>query len=93
MKFNSLIYEEMGVNLDISVLFDDPTIRKLSSQIKESDDESDLEEFIKLADELDYFPLTDNQLGVYYECIQNPDEIKYTMPTVLRLDSTVVTVH
>ena len=89
MKFNSLIFAETGVNLDISTLFNDPTIRKLASQIRKSDDKSDLEEFIKLADELDYFPLTDNQLGVYYECMQNPDEIKYTMPTVLRLDSTV----
>ena len=33
--------------------------------------------------------MTDNQLGVYYECMQNPDEIKYTMPTVLRLDDKV----
>ncbi len=89
MKFNSLIYAEMGVNLDISVLFNDPTIRKLASEIQGSDDKSDLEEFIKLADELEYFPLTENQLGVYYECMQSPDEIKYTMPTVIRFGSDV----
>ena len=89
MKFNSLIYTETGVNIDISQLFDDPTIRKLALQIKEGYDRLDLEEFTKLADKLEYFPLTDNQLGVYYECMQSPDEIKYTMPTVLRLDSTV----
>ena len=89
MKFNSLLYAEMGLNLDISVLFNDPTIRKLASQIKDSDEKSDLEEFIELADKLDYFPLTENQLGVYYECMQNPDEIKYTMPTVIRFESDV----
>ncbi|MBO5152365.1 MAG: amino acid adenylation domain-containing protein, partial [Methanobrevibacter sp.] len=89
MKFNSQIYAEFGVNLDISVLFNDPTIRKLASQIKENDEESDLKEFIKLAYSLDYFPLTENQLGVYYECMQNPDEVKYTMPTVIRFDSEI----
>ncbi|WP_458406165.1 amino acid adenylation domain-containing protein [Methanobrevibacter sp.] len=89
MKFNSLIYAEMGINLDISILFNDPTIRKLANEIKNSDDESELEEFIKLADTLDYFPLTENQLGIYYECMQNPDEIRYTMPTAIRFDRDV----
>ncbi|MEE1128942.1 MAG: condensation domain-containing protein, partial [Methanobrevibacter sp.] len=90
MKFNSLIYAEMGVNLDVSVLFNDPTIRNLAEEIEvNSDQETNLNEFVELADKLDYFPLTENQLGVYYECIQNPDEIKYTMPTLLRFDSDV----
>ena len=90
MKFNSLIYAEMGINLDISVLFNDPTIRKLASEIEaNSGQETGLEEFVKLAARLDYFPLTENQLGVYYECMQNPDVIKYTMPTLLRFGSDV----
>ena len=89
MKFNSLIYAQMGVNLDIAILFNDPTIRKLAAEIDGSDKESDLEEFIKLAAQLDYFPLTENQIGVYYECMQNPDVIKYTMPTLLRFESDV----
>ena len=36
MKFNSLIYAETGTNLDISILFNDPTIRKLASQIEDN---------------------------------------------------------
>jgi len=89
IKFNSMIYSEMGVNLDISVLFNNPTIRKLASEITGSDKESDLQKFIELADKLEYFPLTENQMGVYYECMQSPGEIKYTMPTVIRFDSDV----
>ena len=89
MKFNSIIYSEMGVNLDISVLFNDPTIRKLASEITGSDKESDLHKFVELAGKLDYFPLTENQMGIYYECMQSPDEVKYTMPTVIRFDSDV----
>ncbi|WP_296787079.1 hypothetical protein [uncultured Methanobrevibacter sp.] len=90
MKFNSQIYAAMGVNLDISLLFNEPTIRKLAIEIENSlDDASDLDEYIELANSLDYFPLTENQLGVYYECMQNPDEIKYTMPTLLRFDKDI----
>ena len=48
-----------------------------------------IEEFVELASKLDYFPLTENQLGVYYECMQNPDEIRYTMPTVIRFGNDV----
>ena len=89
MKFNSLIYAEMGVNLDISVLFNDPTIRKLASQIKNSNEDTDLSEIIELANSMDYLPLTDNQIGIYYECIQSAGEIKYTIPTTVRLSSDI----
>ncbi|MBE6488728.1 MAG: amino acid adenylation domain-containing protein, partial [Methanosphaera stadtmanae] len=89
MKYNSLIYAEMGVNIDISVLFNNPTIRNLAQEIEDTAEGSDLEEYMKLADTLEYFPLTENQLGVYYECMQNPDEIRYTMPTVLRFDNDI----
>ncbi|WP_296860642.1 non-ribosomal peptide synthetase [uncultured Methanobrevibacter sp.] len=89
MKFNSLIYAEMRVNLDISILFNDPTIKKLASEIESSNKNSDLAEIIELTNSMDYLPLTDNQIGVYYECIQNPGEIKYTMPTTMRMGSDV----
>jgi len=90
MKFNSLIYEEMQVNLDISVLFNNPTIKKLANEVAgTSDDGSDLSEVIEMAKGMDYLPLTENQLGVYYECIQSPGEIRYTLPTTIRFDSSV----
>ena len=35
--------------------------------------------------------MTENQLGIYYECIQNPDEISYVIPTVTRFDNGINT--
>ncbi|WP_407376942.1 amino acid adenylation domain-containing protein, partial [Methanobrevibacter sp.] len=85
MKLNSLIYEKMNVNLDISVLFNAPTIKKLSEEINANDnDDTYIDELIEMAGKLEYFPLTENQLGIYYECMQSPTEIKYTMPTTIR---------
>ena len=87
MKLNTLLYKEMNVNLDISILFNSPTIRKLSDEILNHDEQSSkLDELIELANTQEYFPLTENQLGVYYECMQSPGEIKYTMPAVARFD-------
>ena len=90
MKLNSLIYEEMGVNLDISILFDNPTIKTLAEEIKNTNrDDSYLDELLELSENMEYFPLTQNQLGIYYECMQSPDEINYTIPSVIRFDSSI----
>ncbi|WP_296859584.1 non-ribosomal peptide synthetase [uncultured Methanobrevibacter sp.] len=89
MKLNSLIYEELGVNLEISVLFNNPTIKSFADIVLGEDSSSSLDKFIESAKDMEYFPLTENQMGIYYECIQNPYEIKYTMPTVVRFDSDV----
>ena len=85
MKLNSLIYEEMGGNLDISILFNEPTIRNFAIELDNSAEmESSLEELIESAKGMQYYPLTENQLGVYYECVKNPDATKYIIPTTVR---------
>ena len=90
MKLNSIIYEQMDANLDISTLFNEPTIRNFAIEIDNSSEkESGLEQLIELAKDMEYYPLTENQLGIYYECKQNPGVIKYTMPTTVRLGSDV----
>ena len=90
MKLNSLIYEQIGGNLDISILFNEPSIRNFAIELDNSfEKESDFEELIESAKDLKYYPLTENQLGVYYECVQNPNVIKYTMPTVVRFKKDV----
>ena len=90
MKLNSIIYEQMGANLDISILFNEPTVKNFAIEIDNSSEkESGLQEIIESAKGMEYYPLTENQLGVYYECKQNPDVIKYTMPTTVRFGSDV----
>ena len=50
---------------------------------------SKLDEFIEMSKDMKYFPLTENQLGLYYECMQNQGKVKYTMPAVTRFDKDV----
>ena len=90
MKLNSIIYEEIGGNLDISILFNEPTIRNFAIELDNlSENESDLDEFIESIKDMEYYPLTENQLGVYYECVQNPDVTKYIIPTTVRFSKDV----
>ena len=65
--------------MDITSLFSDPTIKNLADSIDNHIETVDVDEVIDLARDMDYFPLTANQLGIYYECMQSPDEVKYTM--------------
>ncbi|WP_295613709.1 non-ribosomal peptide synthetase [uncultured Methanobrevibacter sp.] len=89
MKLNSLIYNETEVNIEISDLFNNPTVQSLADKIDNNiDTQVDLDEVSKTAEDMDNFPLTTNQLGIYYECAQS-DEIKYTMPCALRFDSNI----
>ena len=45
-------------------------------------------EIIETAKDMEYFPLTSNQMGIYYECLQT-EKIKYTMPFAIRFKSSV----
>ena len=89
MKLNSLIYNETGVNIDIVDLFNNPTVQNLAHNIDNNVDmQIDFEEIIKSCEGRKYFPLTSNQMGIYYECMQT-DEIKYNIPSLIRFDKSI----
>ena len=89
MKLNSLIYNETNVNIDITSLFNNPTVQSLAYKIDNNiESDIDVDEIIESAKEIEYFPLTSNQLGIYYECMQT-EKIKYTMPVAVRFDNSI----
>ena len=88
MKLNARIYEEMGVNLDIISLLNDPTIKNIANEIENSDI-LDLNSVIESSKDMVYYPLTENQMGIYYECIQSGDVAQYNLPSVIRFGSEI----
>ena len=88
MKLNAKIYDEMGVNLDIIALLNDPTIKNIANEI-ENNDLVDLDSIIELSHNTEYYPLTENQMGIYYECIQSGDVAQYNLPSVIRFGSEI----
>ena len=80
----------MDVNVDISILFNNPTIKSISDEMIMGDGfKFDIDGLIDDSKDREFYSLTENQLGVYYECMQSPGEIIYTMPTVVRFDNSV----
>ena len=89
MKLNSMIFNETNVNIDITSLFTNPTIKSLADKIDNNiESEIDMDEIIETAKGRQYFPLTSNQLGIYYECMQT-EKIKYSMPFAIRFDGDI----
>ena len=82
MKFNAIIYEDFGVNLDIIELLNNPTIRNIATTIgNNQESEIDLDALIEASKDIEYYPLSSNQLGVYYECAQT----RMKLNTIFRL--------
>lgn len=89
MKFNASISESFNINLNIIELLNNPTIRFIGNLIEDSGSDEKIDELIKSSKDITYYPLMDNQLGVYYECIQNPDEPQYNLPSIVRFDKSI----
>ena len=89
MKFNASISESFNINLNIIELLNNPTIRFIGNLIDASESDEKLDELIKSSKDITYYPLMDNQLGVYYECVQNPDEPQYNLPSIIRFDKSI----
>lgn len=89
MKFNASISEVFNINLNIVELLNNPTIRFIANLIDSSESDEKLDELIKSSKDITYYPLMDNQLGVYYECVQNPDEPQYNLPSIVRFDKSI----
>ncbi|MEE0942262.1 MAG: condensation domain-containing protein, partial [Methanobrevibacter sp.] len=90
MKLNSMIHREFEVNLEIASLFNNPTIKNLAYHIENDvSSQVDVDSIREIAKDMKYFPLTSNQLGIYYECMQSPEEVIYTMPSVIKFNKDI----
>ena len=72
MEVVSEIYKEFNTQLMITEVMKSKTIENIASLIKENN----IEEY----DTQQLYPLTPNQLGVYFECVKKPEDLSYNMP-------------
>ena len=81
MQVVSEIYEEFKTQLMITQVMKSKTIEKISMLIKEYK----IEEY----DTQNMYPLTPNQLGVYFECVKKPEDLSYNMPIKIEFGSEI----
>ena len=79
------ISEELKVDVSIMDMMKSKNVLEIVDLINDADEVSENEE-IELKE---YYPLTHNQLGVYFDCIKNPDKIGYNLPKIIRFDKSV----
>ena len=72
IKLTSAIYNNLNAQLNVTEILSYKTIEKIASEIKITEDKSN--------DVQELYPLTSNQLGVYFDCIKDPENTAYNLP-------------
>ena len=65
IKLTSAIYNNLNAQMNVTEILSYKTIEKIASEINIAVDES--------SDVQELYPLTSNQLGVYFDCIKDPE--------------------
>ncbi len=79
------ISEELKVDVSIMDMMKSKNVLEIVDLINAAEEVSESED-IELKE---YYPLTHNQLGVYFDCVKNPDKIGYNLPKIIRFDKSV----
>ena len=72
IKLTSAIYNNLNIQVNVTEILKYKTIEKIASEIKTEDTQS--------SEVQELYPLTSNQLGVYFDCIKNPQNTAYNLP-------------
>ena len=78
IKLTSAIYNKINAQLNVTEILNYKTIERIASEIRFDDYESE--------DVQELYPLTSNQLGVYFDCIKDPENTAYNLPKKLEFD-------
>ncbi|MBO7719168.1 MAG: amino acid adenylation domain-containing protein, partial [Methanosphaera sp.] len=76
IKLISQLHASLDVELNVTDILKYKNIEEIASQIS-SKDKVEYEK-------QEYYPLTSNQLGVYFDCMKNPDSLSYNLPKRIR---------
>ena len=77
----SAVYEKFNTQLMVTEVMKYKTIQNIAKQISFDENESeDLQEL---------YPLTQNQLGVYFDCLKNPEKVSYNLPKIIEFSSPI----
>ena len=78
IKLTSAIYNNLNAQLNVTEILNYKTIERIASEIKIEDASS--------SDVQELYPLTSNQLGVYFDCIKDPENTAYNLPKKIEFD-------
>jgi amino acid adenylation domain-containing protein len=78
----SAVYEKFNTQLMVTEVMKYKSIENIAKQITPEEKEvHDLES--------ELYPLTQNQLGVYFDCLKNPEKVSYNLPKKIEFSSPI----
>lgn len=81
MRLSALVKQKMDLNIPTNVILAHPTIREMIGNVS-----GDPIQAPRQFEKQDYYPLTENQRGIYIDWEMNRDALQYNMPSVLPMD-------
>ncbi|MDO5836426.1 MAG: amino acid adenylation domain-containing protein [Methanobacterium sp.] len=79
LKLVTMISQKLGVRVNVTSIMRARNIREMALEVEKAE-AVDRKEYPVL----DYYPLTQNQLGVYFDCVKNPEKLTYNLPKMIR---------
>lgn len=80
LKLVSQISQKLGVKVNVTSIMRARNIREIAKEV-EASKTVDRKEYTQKK----YYPLTQNQLGVYFDCVKNPEKLTYNLPKLVRI--------
>lgn len=79
LKLVTKISKKFGVTVNVTNIMRARNIREIAKEVSLSDILHEKDYGIQ-----DFYPLTQNQLGVYFDCVKNPEKLTYNLPKLIR---------
>ncbi|MGB9977985.1 amino acid adenylation domain-containing protein [Methanobacterium sp.] len=80
LKLVAKISQKFGVTVNVTNIMRAKTIREIANEVSSS---SVVEE--KHYQKQKFYPLTQSQMGVYFDCVKNPEKLIYNIPKCIHL--------
>ena len=84
MRLSTEIYNKLKKEINVTVILQQPTIRGIAENIELN--ESVINQTYDADEEKpQYYKLTSNQLGVYFDCVKDLEKVNYNLPKYIEL--------
>ncbi len=84
LKLVAKISQKFGVTVNVTNIMRARTIREIAKEVSYS---SSIGE--KCYRKQEFYPLTQNQMGVYFDCVKNPEKLTYNLPKCIRFGNDI----
>lgn len=82
MRLSAMVKIQMGMSLPFAAIMKTPTLRELAYLLTQGQDQLPDEQTARIHEKKEYYPLTENQRGLYIDWEMNHDGLQYNLPDV-----------